>query len=315
MKLYLIAIIGVILVLCSVSVIAEEIGLKDLSTNEDITDAICYVKIDAGTTAVFPDCGSIDVELEEGDTSIEIIADNPSTPGIDYLSCVDVSDLSNVVYMPQTATLKGIVKDKLDNVVKKAALKFDCARTCLGLPIDTDEFGSFSVTVIGTGHCKVYANYKDAMGYVSLDLEKGDLQDIEIELDKTVLDIPEKNSYLWFAGIAIVVFILLVLLFKFRPKKRSKRQKVQPEEKKEEKRNSNRSNDILHTLNKKEKQIVEFLMSNNNQTHQSKIRHELSIPRTSLARLVESLQRKKIVSVQKEGKAVRIRLTEWFLGK
>ncbi|MBW3018010.1 hypothetical protein KY325_02530 [Candidatus Woesearchaeota archaeon] len=312
MKLYLIALIFVLLLICSVCVVAEsmELTVKDLNTNDAISDAVCYVHVADKTTAVFPDCESVEFEYEEEDVTIEVIADNPKTPGIDYFGCSDLLAIDDVVYLTPTATIKGLVKDTLDNVVKNADLKFECSKACIDFPDLTDKFGSFSVNALGTGHCKIYANYKDAMGFVSLDLAKGDLKDVEIKLDKTVLDIPEKSSYMWFAVIAVAVFIAVVLLFKYRPRQRRTKQKEGKEKKKdkevreertEEKTSSKRSEDIMHTLNKKEKQIVEFLLSNNNQTHQAKIRHELSIPRTSLSRLIESLQQKKIISVQKEG--------------
>ncbi|MBD3259161.1 hypothetical protein GF371_00860 [Candidatus Woesearchaeota archaeon] len=323
MKLYLMALICVFLVICSGSVIADsmELTVKDLNTNELISDAVCYVHVADKTTAVFPDCESVEFEYEEGDRDVEVIADNPATPGIDYFACFDLITMDNIVYLPPTATLKGIVKDKLDNVVKNADLKFECSRACIDFPSMTDKFGSFSVNALGTGHCKIYANYKDAMGFVSLDLEKGDLKDIEIELDKTVLEIkePKGSIYEWPIIIAIILVVAGMLFMKYRPRKKkaTKSAEVKKEARREERaeKRSKRSEDIIQTLNKKEKQVVEFLMANNNQIHQAKIRHGLGIPRTSLARLVESLQRKKIVSVQKEGKAVRIKLTEWFLGK
>jgi uncharacterized membrane protein len=182
------------------------------------------------------------------------------------------------------------------------------------------------MNIIGTGHCKIYANYKDAVGFVSLDLNKGDLKDVEIKLDKTILkDIPERSSFILYAVIIIVAFALVFFFmqfkFKTKPKKEKKEitreAKAEAKEAKEtkERKPNKRSEDIMHTLNKSEKEIVEFLMSNDNQSYQAKIRHGLGIPRTTLARLLESLQRKKIIDIQKDGKAVRIRLTDWFLEK
>ncbi|MBW3011496.1 hypothetical protein KY326_04730, partial [Candidatus Woesearchaeota archaeon] len=184
-------------------------------------------------------------------------------------------------------------------------------------PVKTDHFGSFNRNVIGTGHCKIYANYKDAVGFVSLNLDKGELKDVEIKLDKTILhDIPERSSFIFYAVLIIVAFGLVFFFMNFRMRK-PKKKEVKPEAKevKEEKRTNKRSDDIMQTLNKSEKEVVEFLMSNQDKSYQAKIRHSLSIPRTTLARLLDSLQRKKIISIQKEGKAVRIKLTDWFLGK
>jgi uncharacterized membrane protein len=68
-------------------------------------------------------------------------------------------------------------------------------------------------------------------------------------------------------------------------------------------------------LNEKEKKIVNYLLENDNKGVQSCIRHETGIPRTSLSRCLKSLEIKKIIEVEKIGKAVKIKLTDWFLGK
>jgi len=79
--------------------------------------------------------------------------------------------------------------------------------------------------------------------------------------------------------------------------------------------NINVSETILKTLNKKEKAVVEFLLANTNKASQAKIRHATGIPRTSLSRVLQSLEGKKIVHVEKHGKMVNVALTDFFLGK
>jgi uncharacterized membrane protein len=71
----------------------------------------------------------------------------------------------------------------------------------------------------------------------------------------------------------------------------------------------------MPTLNAKEKEIVSFLELNKGKALQSQIRHHTGIPRTSLARIIKGLEDKNILQVRKEGKAVKIKLTDWFLGK
>ncbi|MCK4669740.1 MAG: hypothetical protein KAT43_00945 [Nanoarchaeota archaeon] len=318
MKVYTIAILALFLVIFSVSVSAETYTLKDLNTNEKITDVISYVKI-GEKSLVFPEAENIDLDLGEYDI-VEIVADNPSTPGIDYYASFTLTDISgNVIYLTPTATLKGLVKDTLDNVVSGAELKCECneIKVC---PAKTDKFGSFNMNIIGVGHCKIFANYGSAMGYVSLDLEKGDLKDVEIKLDKTILKkLPSRGSLTSFGIVVIMIFAVLIFFTQYKLKKKTPKEKlVKKAEKKEEMKEekvSRRSDDIMQTLGKKEKEIVSFLMSNNNQSYQAKIRHSLGMPRTSLARLLESLQRKRVITIQKEGKAIQIKLTSWFLGK
>ena len=76
-----------------------------------------------------------------------------------------------------------------------------------------------------------------------------------------------------------------------------------------------RAKDVIETLNEKEKKIVNYLLEHEHKGVQSSIRHETGIPRTSLARCLKSLEIKKIIEVEKHGKAVKIKLTDWFLGK
>ena len=76
-----------------------------------------------------------------------------------------------------------------------------------------------------------------------------------------------------------------------------------------------RAKDVIETLNEKEKKIVNYLLEHENKGVQSSIRHETGIPRTSLARCLKSLQIKKIIEVEKFGKAIKIKLTDWFLEK
>jgi len=72
---------------------------------------------------------------------------------------------------------------------------------------------------------------------------------------------------------------------------------------------------VLATLNENEKNIVNYLLDHNNSSFQANIRHSLGIPRTTLARSIEQLQKKNIISVEKHGKSVKITLTDFFLSE
>ena len=98
-------------------------------------------------------------------------------------------------------------------------------------------------------------------------------------------------------------------MFKKKEKEVSKKEEI-----------NKRAKDIIQTLNEKEKKVVKYLLEHEykgkkHQGIQSNIRRETGSPRTSLARAIESLKIKKIIEVEKIGKAIKLKLTDWFLGK
>lgn len=70
---------------------------------------------------------------------------------------------------------------------------------------------------------------------------------------------------------------------------------------------------IYDTLKDKEKEIIRFLIKNNRRVNSSKIGARLSIPRTSLHRILRSLEQKKLVSLDKNSKPITVSLNENFL--
>lgn len=71
----------------------------------------------------------------------------------------------------------------------------------------------------------------------------------------------------------------------------------------------------MKTLNERETKIVDALVQNKFEASQSVLRHLTGIPKTSLSRSFSSLEAKKVLGVEKQGKMVKIKLTDWFLGK
>jgi len=69
---------------------------------------------------------------------------------------------------------------------------------------------------------------------------------------------------------------------------------------------------VYDTLKEKEKEIILFLLKNNNSASSSKIGIKLSIPRTSLHRTLKSLEEKKIIVLDKESKPIKVRMSEFF---
>lgn len=201
----------------------------------------------------------------------------------------------------ENATVKGVVIDSLDNLVGFAEIKLDCMEGIF----TTDKFGTFSVANVPEGQCRVYAAFRNGVGFQTVDVKANQTIYLELKLDKTIVNIPDRINYVLPIVVVVVLLVVVVLYLKFRRKKTEKVELKHP----------SRIQDILKTLKPKEKQIVEYLLQNNNAGSQAKIRHATGLARTSLSRCLQDLESKNIIAVERLGKLVKVGLTDWFLGK
>ena len=58
-----------------------------------------------------------------------------------------------------------------------------------------------------------------------------------------------------------------------------------------------------------------FLIDSKGHSTQAYIKNSLGIPKTSLVRIFETLEAKRIASVEMIGKMKKITLTDWFMGR
>ncbi len=209
-----------------------------------------------------------------------------------------------VPFVAADAVVKGVVIDSLDNLVGFAEIKLDCMEGTF----TTDKFGTFSVSNVPSGPCRVFAAFRDGGGFELVDIQSNQTIYIELKLDKTIVNLPKQHNYL-LPILVFVVFVLAVLAYKFWKKEKRLEKAVKAES------HSARIHDVLKTLKPKERSVVEFLLQNDNVGSQAKIRHSTGLARTSLARCLTDLEGKNIVSVERLGKLVKVRLTDWFLGK
>ena len=313
MKKTAIIIIFSIILLISVSLVnaqnTVELLLRDLE-NQELNNIIVNSEIGNQTmqqNILFGN--SLILDIPNGRHELLLKVDNPVTIGKDYFKKTGILVQGNItknISLAPVGSLRGIVKDKLDNVVPNAELKFECIDEIGStFPTMSDKFGSFSVDYMPTCSCKIFAKYGKGIGYKELNIAHGVLEDIEINLDTSITS---SGSYIFYF-ILILIILIAIVLYTFRKKLVFKKR---GEAKKEP---AKRIKDILCTLNSKEQAIVNYLLQHNNQSAQANIRHAIGIPRTSLSRLLKSLEIKKIISIEKHGKAIKIRLTEWFLGK
>jgi len=294
-------------------VAADEVlfTFKDINTKQNISDVVVYAVFENSTTQFVEKDGGLNLDISPGH-EIAFLVDDLSTKGQDYFGTTvsQTNMASQTVFLFPIGTVRGIVKDALDNIVGSASLKFDC-RGIPGtkFPDKTDRFGSFSVEAMPAGACKIYATYLNGVGVKDVDIERGDLKNIELRLDKTIVTQPRTPIYGFIILLVIVLIALIWLFLKTKikvPQERVHRAEVAV---------GKRSQDILKTLNPKERDVVSYLLANKGHATQASIRHNTGIPRTSLARVLQSLEAKKIIKISKFGKAVKVQLTDWFLEK
>ncbi len=292
-----IILITILILLCS---FATAIEIKDINTNEPINNITVYYTIDGQTSSQFVE----DSLILKKNAEIIIKGYYPETPSIDYYIKTEIDKDTDLVYLTPVGTLRGVVYDRLNNVVNKAELKFECTFET-EFPKTTDKFGSFDIEFIPTGNCKIHAISKDYIGTQEIEITQGSINSIEIILDTNVM---YSNPLVFPLIILIIIAIIAVIIFFV------VRRKLAKKEPKPVKSNK-RINDITTTLSTKEKQIVNLLLENHNELSQALIRHNTGIARTTLSRILESLESKNIINIERMGKLVKVRLTPWLLGK
>lgn len=293
----------------------------DAISKEIIEDVFIEIKLNEETKYYFlQQDETFKMNLAPGNYEVEILIDDPETDGMDYYteSYFEVREnLVKLIHLYPVGSVSGFVKDKLDNVISGADLKFECNRAFnLDYPKTTDKFGSFSLRFVPIGNCKIHGSFGGETGMTEIEIEKGSLTASEIRLNTSLIG-GDNFSVLYFIPLILIIIILagLVWLFLMKNKKEPVRKKEAIIEKKTENRLGQRGEDILKTLRKNEKKIVNYLLETKEPTHLSKIHYKTGISKGALFRNINSLEQKNVVETFKEGRVKKIRLSEWFTEK
>jgi len=316
----------VLILILVTPVLAQEpnviLTLVDALSKEPIGNMFVEVSLnDEKTQHYLNEDETLKLSLAEDDYTLKLLVNNQATEGYDYYG-EDYLQVKNnfikVIYLYPVGSLNGFVKDKLDNVISEAELKFECNRAIqIDYPKKADHFGSFSLDYLPIGNCKVYGSFDNKLGIIETEIKMGDNTYLEIKLDQ-VLVLPKKTNYFPLVILSILIVLTLVLFFfkKKTTKNRNKEQKHQTKENSEAKQNlGRRGKDLYKTLRINEKKIVDFLTHHSGSIYLSKIHYKTGISKGSLFRNLESLERKNIVETVREGKIRKVKLTSWFLEK
>jgi len=287
----LLIILGVILF--SICVNAVEIRVLDGSSGDEINDVIARISYEDGMNRVVLVDKNI-ITFDSVDKEVEITLDDADTNSVDYYFN-GLIDTNGLVFTP-VAQIRGSVYDALDNLLSNVDLEFDCnSLSNIDFPIKTDRFGGFS-TYVPVGECNVFSTKGNYMGRSVFISERGEVIELKIVLDDKV---DKGGEYIWI----FVVLLLIYLAYKFIPKKKKVVRKKEHRKLKA----------VLKTSNENEKKVLEYLISNGNKSTSSKIRHDLKIAKTTLSRILDRLEKKKILELEREGKLKKVKIADWLI--
>ncbi|RME53987.1 hypothetical protein D6783_00205 [Candidatus Woesearchaeota archaeon] len=294
------------------------------------------------TTLIYLDKGStLTLELPKGSWNITLRIDMLGTEGKDYYftGTIDTNryETFTAPLLP-VGSARGVVRTNDGKVITDTTVTANCGPPYGDQkPTRTNTYGTFRFDWLPVGTCTFSSRSDGHVGYTTARINQGTTSELIITLTEPVAH-TRSNWVFW----ALAGLILMVLLFYYLSSPSSKHNKSErgQEARKDDntntsshaaspeqdgtstpakssapaKRLSQRTRDILHTLTPNEQRVATFLLENPG-AYQNKIVHATSIPKTTLLRILTSLERKNIISIKKEGKIKRIRLTPWFLGE
>lgn len=320
------------------------IGVQEDTSMADRTILYRLVNVDQGyeisTRDLTDGDGRLNIDLEPGIYEFELGVDFEDTPGFDYYgeSLVTVrsggAGLTVGVQPVGSLTLNFI--DRVGNPMSDVSLRVDCfAGHGVQDSVESDRFGFVRLDYLPVGQCDFRATSNDFFISYIADVEQGMRENTTLRFDElrlgsglNVLFVVSMVSL--FVGVSIGLFLLyrfgrrLVVFRDGSGESVGKDVGLGVGDSKGEGFEGDDSisdvkKGILLGLRGREKKLVEFLIEKEREAgedgvrlSQAKLVRGTGIPKTSLARLVDSLESKNILSVDKVGKLKKIGLSEFF---
>lgn len=300
--------------------------LQDVDSGGLLSDVYVVVEVDGetgtqlNTLSHVGEDGILKLSLSKDIWKVVLKVDELSTPGKDYYieSYFDLDkDTKETLHLFPLGSIVVYVYDDQKRAIAGADVKFECSSNYgETAPAKTDSYGSFVREWIPVGRCSVFAAFEDRMGKKDITIRHGEVEEVEITLTESLL----KTST--FSAVFIVLLLVSFgtglyaykknyhtkLLTSFQPPQQEAEKPPAPEL-------SRRAKDILETLNPKEREVVNLLIESGEESTQAKLYYSTGIPKTSLSRILQSLENKGIISSEKIGKKKKVKLTDWFLEK
>lgn len=296
--------------------------------------------------------GSFLLSLEGQSYEVDALFDRPSTPGMDAAATasLDTSSEQNLtlIFWPAGSVAGTVLENGYG--AKNATISVSCPSAAFdygrinGGPIYTaGEAGTFLLRVLPAGTCVLGASQGGISGSEQVEVNEGAVASAKVNL--LPKPSPPANqgistqTLLLLAAIAIAVAIAAAWLKKkgrgpppssiAKPKaktqqsqhggKRTQASKAKPDSQKmanpissQQMVGSSKLSAVLPTLSEREGEIVKFLLGKNGRSKRSTMQHALLIPKTSLQRILRSLERKNIVKLTPFGRNVVAELSGWL---
>lgn len=319
---------------------AGDVAITFKDRDVTLTNSIAYVSIDGIDIIDYvPKDGVLVMDLERGEHRVQALLDDPATQGNDYagsFTIVQKDFVESDIVLSAVGSVRGFVVDEFDNMLPFANISISCTTPpALSLPETTNAFGAFFIKAAPVGSCRILASHAGRTGYMDIEIKKGDLADVTLRVVPPKKEMDMATLFLIVLAGGVLLFVVLRAINGAAVKKGiahwQRRKHTEKEWKAEQEKDGQRSDlkkrlaaevgmtgrskDILETLAKEERHIVEYLLSHKGVSAQAILRHELGIARTTLGRLLSRLERKNIIITEKHGKSVRVQLTDWFLGR
>jgi hypothetical protein len=172
----------VLILILAIPILAQEetnviLTLVDATSNEPIENTFIEITLNTEKSQYYLNNDeTLKLSLEEGNYNFKVLVNDQNTEGYDYYGedYLQVeSSLIKIIYLYPVGSLNGFVKDKLDNVISEAELKFECNKAIkIDYPKKADHFGSFSLDYVPIGECKVYGSFENNMGVEEIEINK-----------------------------------------------------------------------------------------------------------------------------------------------
>ncbi|VVB98810.1 Carboxypeptidase regulatory-like domain protein [uncultured archaeon] len=237
--------------------------------------------------------------------------DDISTPAVDGAWSGEITGGGRVAIMLQPVSqVAGTVISESGQNPAGAQVELHCSSGTVH-SANVSGTGAFSFGSVPSGECIISAGSRGEFAQQNVNLSHGSFSTVQLTLRK-----PRDYSYAILAALAVV--ILGAWLF-FSRKKKEPEAKKQPGAKRKLVASSPqtptaRQKDLLATLDTKEKGIVEYLMHHHpSSVKVPKMRRDLLMPKTSLTRTLQALERKQFLKIEKLGARQYVKLHEFFL--
>ncbi|VVB57747.1 Uncharacterised protein [Candidatus Anstonella stagnisolia] len=286
--------------------------------------------------------------LDRGDWEGIVEVDDPLTPAYDYALAFNTSvssDANTTLSLYEISSTNLRIHDEAGLLVPSVSVSLDCVRVP---PSEKNKFpkdalsatsspeGTLLLRHVPIGNCYIYAAKDNRVGMISVNSSRGEIVERTAVLKDKVKD--DMLSSLPFFVVLIAALIIMYFIF---VKKKGDENGEAPQHGKpirsegtashEEKARTAKPHEegkqipdkpssvsaeklsgILNTLDAREKKIVELVRKNGGQMKQSKIYHTLLYPKASLSRMLRSLERKNIITLEPFGNSKSVRLSDWL---